>query len=57
MLLRAVYIRFYKSFNFDYLRKYDRKLETERAWELLDGFFYPYVRIPVDERITTGRGE
>ena len=53
MLLRAVYIRFYKSFNFDYLRKYDRKLETEHAWERVDGLFYPYVRIPIDEKITT----
>lgn len=53
MLLRAVYIRFYKSFNFDYLRKYDRKIETEHAWEHVDTLFYPYVRIPIDERITT----
>ena len=28
MLLSAVYIRFYKSFNFDYFRKYDRKRVT-----------------------------
>jgi hypothetical protein len=53
MLLRAVHIRFYKSFNFDYLRKYDRKIETEHAWEHVDKLFYPYVRIPIDERITT----
>lgn len=53
MLLRAVYVRFYKSFNFDYLRKYDPKLETEHPWERVDGFFYPYVRIPIDEKITT----
>lgn len=53
MLLRAVFIRFYKSFNFDYLRKYDRKLLTEHEWEHVDGMFYPYVRIPIDERITT----
>jgi hypothetical protein len=53
MLLRAVFIRFYKSFNFDYLHKYDRKLEKEHEWEHADGMFYPYVRIPIDERITT----
>ncbi|MEK7994085.1 MAG: AAA family ATPase [Planctomycetota bacterium] len=53
MLLRAVFIRFYKSFNFDYLRKYDRRLSTEHEWEHVDGMFYPYVRIPIDERITT----
>lgn len=53
MLLSAVYIRFYKSFNFDYLRKYDRKRVTEYPWEQLDGLFYPYVRIPIDPKITT----
>jgi len=53
MLLRAVYIRFYKSFNFDYLRKHDRKATTEYPWERADELLYPYVRIPVDERITT----
>lgn len=53
MLLTAVYVRFYKSFNFDYLRKYDRKRVAEHPWEQLDGMFYPYVRIPIDQKITT----
>jgi hypothetical protein len=53
MLLRAVYIRFYKSFNYDYLRKYDRKRVMEYPWEEVNGMFYPYVRIPIDGKITT----
>lgn len=54
MYLKAVFIRFYKSFNFDYLRKYDAKVRTHQDWENVDGtLWYPYVRIPIDERITT----
>jgi hypothetical protein len=53
MYLSAVYVRFYKSFNFDYLRKYDRHQSTEHPWEKMDGMFYPYVRIPIDNKITT----
>jgi hypothetical protein len=54
MYLKTVFIRFYKSFNFDYLRKYDAKVQTQQPWEKMDGgLWYPYVRIPIDERITT----
>lgn len=54
MYLKTVFIRFYKSFNFDYLRKYDAKVQTPQPWELVDGgLWYPYVRIPIDQRITT----
>lgn len=51
MFLKNVYIRFYKSFNFDYLRKF---AATDRwPWESVDGMWYPYVRIPIDRKITT----
>lgn len=53
MLLSAVHIRFYRSFNFDYLRKYDRARTTQDPWELLEGMYYPYVRVPIDAKITT----
>lgn len=54
MYLKTVLIRFYKSFNFDYLRKYDAKVQTRQPWELVDGsLWYPYVRIPIDQKITT----
>ena len=53
MHLKNIYVRFYKSFNFDYLRKYDTQVETKYDWENIDDQWYPFVRIPVDERITT----
>lgn len=52
MLLKTVFIRFYKSFNFDYLRKFHIEASPQ-PWEYIDGMWYPYVRIPVDPKITT----
>ncbi len=53
MLLRDVYVRFYKSFNFDYLRKTHPEAKAD-AWELTpDGFWYPYVRVGLEDGITT----
>lgn len=57
MYLKNVYIRFYKSFNFDYLRKFNPKTTDHFPWESLDGMWYPYVRVPIDEKITTVVGE
>ncbi|QUY45528.1 AAA family ATPase [Acaryochloris marina] len=52
MRLKNVYIRFYKSFNFDYLRKNHPKAKPS-PWDLLeDGRWYPYVRIPIEKEIT-----
>jgi predicted ATP-dependent endonuclease of OLD family len=52
MRLKTVFVRFYKSFNYDYLRKVhaDAKFET---WDKLDGSPYPYLRIPLDAQVTT----
>lgn len=53
MHLRTLYIRFYKSFNYDYLRKSHPKAVADK-WDLLgDGKFYPFVRIPMESDITT----
>ncbi|THJ65629.1 OLD family endonuclease [Arthrobacter echini] len=53
MYLKVLYIRFYKSFNYDYLRKSHPKAEADK-WDLLsDGKFYPFVRIPLESDITT----
>ena len=57
MYLKNVYIRFYKSFNFDYLRKFNPRTTDRFPWENLDRMWYPYVRIPIDEKITTVVGE
>lgn len=52
MLLRTVFIRFYKSFNFDYLRKHHVQAQAE-PWEKLESMWYPYVKIPIDPKVTT----
>jgi len=53
MLLKTVFVRFYKSFNFDYLRKFHDSSKPE-PWELLGAdLWYPHVRVPVDRLITT----
>ena len=52
MYLKSVYIRFYKSFNFDYLRKVHPNAE-KCQWEDLDGLWFPHVRVPLDPLITT----
>lgn len=52
MRLTCVYARFYKSFNFDAVRKSHPKAKA-KPWETIDGDFYPYVEIPIDRRITT----
>ncbi|MEW6129598.1 MAG: AAA family ATPase [Acidobacteriota bacterium] len=52
MNLKTVFIRFYKSFNFDYLRKYHKNAQRN-PWEMIDGLWYPHVRIPIDGKVTT----
>lgn len=51
MIISDVYVRFYRAFNFDYLRKEHDGFVPD-AWDGFDGGHYPYVRIPLDERIT-----
>ncbi|NET44270.1 AAA family ATPase [Okeania sp. SIO2B3] len=52
MILKTLYIRFYKSFNYDYLRKHHRNA-VQRPWEMIDKMWYPYVQIPIDSKVTT----
>jgi AAA domain, putative AbiEii toxin, Type IV TA system len=53
MLATKVFLRFYKSFNFDYLRKTNPKSER-RLWEdTAAGFWYPYVSVSLEPGITT----
>ncbi len=51
MILRTVYVRFYRAFNFDYLRKGHPDSHPD-PWDLMDGTFYPYVRLDVDPKLT-----
>lgn len=51
MRLTRVYVRFFKSFNFDYERR--AKESVERAeWEVLPEGWYPHVRLDADPQIT-----
>ena len=52
MRLATLYVRFYKSFNYDYERKFGRTAEPE-TWEQLDEAWFPYVRINLEPSITT----
>ena len=52
MRLTKVYVRFYKSFNFDYERKYAGSSKPA-PWETMNGAWYPYVRLDLDPSVTT----
>ncbi len=52
MHLKKVFIRFYKSFNDDFLRKNDKRVKP-KPWEMIDSAFYPYIEVPIDPKITT----
>lgn len=52
MRLTKVFVRFYKSFNYDYERKFARTSSPD-PWELLDGAWYPYVRMDLEPSVTT----
>ncbi len=52
MHLKTLFIRFYKSFNDDFLRKNDSRV-TPKPWEKIDDVFYPYIEIPIEDKITT----
>jgi len=50
--LKEVLIRFFKSFNYDYLRKHHPNAKPD-PWEQLDVGWFPFVRIPLMRDITT----
>jgi predicted ATP-dependent endonuclease of OLD family len=53
MRLKSVFVRFYKSFNYDYIRKIKSDKGKAKPWEMLDDNFYPFVEVPIDPKITT----
>lgn len=57
MLLKSVYIRFYKSFNHDYVRKLNQmdksKGITPEPWEFVNDVFFPHIKVDLDNQITT----
>jgi len=52
MHLKKIFIRFYKSFNDDFLRKNDDRVKP-KPWELINDDFYPYIEVPIEPKITT----
>ena len=52
MRLARLYIRFYKSFNYDYERKSSSSAE-DNDWERVEDAWFPYVRIALEPSITT----
>jgi len=52
MHLKTVFIRFYKSFNYDFLRKNDERVKP-KPWEKVNNTFYPYIEVPIENKITT----
>ena len=52
MLLRTAYVRFYRAFNYDYLRKRHRDYHPNPWDKMEDGTFYPYISIDIDPKLT-----
>lgn len=52
MKLKTVYARFFKSFNFDHLRKAHPEAKP-KPWEEFRGLWFPYVEVRIDHEITT----
>lgn len=51
MKLSTVYVRFYRAFNFDYLRKH-HPTSVPDPWDIYEGLFYPYVKVDLDSEVT-----
>lgn len=51
MRIREIWIRFYKSFNFDYELKANPAAK-ERSWQQTQGIWMPHIRIPIEPDIT-----
>lgn len=52
MKLKTVYLRFYKSFNFDEFRK-AKDSAVPQMWEDIDGEWFPHIKVKLDDDITT----
>ncbi|GLY43017.1 hypothetical protein Amsp01_090400 [Amycolatopsis sp. NBRC 101858] len=53
MYISAVYVRFFRSFNYDYLRKAHRDF-APHPWDVLpDDTKFPFVKVPLEREVTT----
>jgi hypothetical protein len=53
MRLAKVFVRFYKSFNFDYERRFFGNVTEADPWDLIEGAWYPFVGVDLEPSITT----
>lgn len=51
MRLTKVYVRFFRSFNFDYERKADPNAQPFE-WEMIGDAWYPFIRVDLDAAVT-----
>jgi predicted ATPase len=51
MRLTRLYVRFFRSFNFDYERKASAGA-VEKPWEMVDDAWFPFVRVDLDPAVT-----
>ena len=52
MILRTAYIRFYRAFNFDYLRKQHPNAKPDPWDSMEEDTFFPYVSLDIDQKLT-----
>lgn len=54
MFIATVYVRFFRSFNFDYLRKAHENFDPD-PWDLVEPnrLQYPFVKVPLEDGVTT----
>ena len=52
MRLKTLYVRFYRSFNYDYLRKVHPRA-APHPWDTVNDLFFPFVRVPLEVNIST----
>ncbi|MFS0518692.1 AAA family ATPase [Nostoc sp. UIC 10607] len=55
MLLKTIFIRFYKSFNFDYIKQNDQEPDPSKSWDFIDDKWYPYIEVSIETatKVTT----
>jgi predicted ATP-dependent endonuclease of OLD family len=51
MRVTKVYVRFFRSFNYDYERKAVEEA-VRHPWEMIDQVWYPFVRVPLEPSVT-----
>jgi predicted ATP-dependent endonuclease of OLD family len=51
MRLTKLYLRFFRSFNFDYERKADGRVKAQE-WEKIGDTWFPFIRIDIDPAVT-----